>query len=616
MLPPPDSTRLKPLLLLTVSGPLLMLLLLTQLDSRAMRQQAERATIRRLRAIVQTIEADLTMQSGESDSLPASASRLKPLADSLFVRLQILKLGEQPRLLFDSQSGSSSGQQSERSSRITEDASTPAVIDWNARELFLARTSGSGDDQRRINGVWHTFVAIQLPQTGEKNLALRISAPTYSSSGSSNFGLMFAWFAGVVLAGLLASAAVLIYRRSQVSLDRLSATHRNIRRLTERDETLPGADARLPELVDAYAETSRRLESLISGNRSRIRELEQATAFLETVLEAMVEGVVVVDRQHRIAFANHAAAALLRIESTTAGIAGRPMLEIIRNPVVDQTLKRIDAGHDRIQTEFTLRGEQRILSLFATRLRGNVSGGAMLVLQDVTDLRRLENLRKDFVSNVSHELKTPLAGIQAYAETLLGGAIDDADACHRFVTRIQEQSDRLHDLVQDLLQLGRIEAGQEAFKLERVSIAESILTSVESQQPVAAGKNISIELQSTSADLFVKADRKGLQTVFDNLISNAVKYTPEAGRVQINWSQSDGQVQIDVIDSGVGIPSEHLPRIFERFYRVDEARSRDVGGTGLGLSIVKHLINEFGGSVDVQSEPGKGSTFTVRLPAA
>lgn len=610
MLPIPDSTRLKPLLALSIAGPLLLVIVLTQIQSRSLRKQSERTTVRRLRAIAQTVEEHFTARPDQAEAARETAARLNSLSDSLFVRLQIVDLTDSPQLLYDSRLESEdidwSGSQSQT-------ANSQIAIDGNLKELFLARTTVSGDDRRRINGVWQSFVAVRLDDVEKRTVILRVSSPTYSSPGDRTLDGVVAWFAVFVLIAVLAGAIVVLCRQSQLALSRLSATHRSIRRVSERDESHPAVEAKLPVLVDAYAEIARQLDLLVSGHRSRVSELEQATQFLETVLEAMVEGVVVVDREHRVAFANQAASELLAFDSAPTG---RPVLEVIRNPVVDQALKQIGEGHDRIQTEFTLRGEQRTLELFATQLRGSVSGGAMLVLQDVTDLRHLENIRKEFVSNVSHELKTPLAGIQAYAETLLSGAIDDPEACQRFVTRIQEQGNRLHDLVQDLLQLGRIEAGQEAFQLERVSVAETIQATVESQQPVATGKEISIELQSPSTDLFVRVDRKGLQTILDNLVGNAVKYTPESGQVRIQWSSSKNEVQIDVTDSGVGIASEHLPRIFERFYRVDEARSRDIGGTGLGLSIVKHLVNEFRGSIDVQSTPGQGSTFTVRLPVA
>jgi two-component system phosphate regulon sensor histidine kinase PhoR len=606
----PDSTRLKPLLLLTVSGPLLTLLLLAQLQSRSLREQSERAAVRRLRAIALSVEANLAVHSEQSLSDPETARRLTALARSLFVRLQLIELSEPPRLLYDSQTRST---EIDWEGRGGSGSIELGDIDSGLRELFLARTAGSGEDRRPGRDSWQSLAAVRLSRSDDRLVIIRASSETFPASAERTLATALLWLTGIALTLVLATGVILIHRKSQMTLRQLATMHRSIRRLTEHDDSLPAVEPRLSVLADAYALAARRIDQLVSGHRSRISELETATGFLETVLEAMVEGVLVVDRQQRVAFANQAAVRLL---GAAAAPAGRPVLEVVRHPIVDQTLRMIESGEDGVQSEFELRGEQRILSLYATRLRGNASGGAMLVLHDVTDLRRLENLRKEFVSNVSHELKTPLAGIQAYAETLLGGAIDDSAACHRFVTRIQEQGNRLNDLVQDLLQLGRIEAGQEAFQLERVSVAESILASVESQQPIAEVKQISIELQSPSADLFVRADRKGLQTIFDNLISNAVKYTPESGRIEIRWSRWRDRVQIDVADSGVGIASEHLPRIFERFYRVDEARSRDIGGTGLGLSIVKHLTSEFGGSIDVRSEPGHGSTFTLRLPAA
>lgn len=608
MLRIPDSTRLKPLLVLSLTIPLLMLVILSQSHNRAMREQVERATTRRLQAIARTAAASLSHMQVWPAADQRTIEYLDSVAESAFIRIQMIELSETLRLVYDSERK----QAADASERKHAGSADEDTIAWDHRELLLARTATGGVDQRQVGGTTVCFVSAPVTFSDDVRIALRISAPVIpgsSTPSTSATGIL----AGIVLTCTLAALTVLMCRQSQRGLARLAAAHRHIRRQLERDESLPGCLPRLTSLVTACEEAADRLDKLMSGQRTRISELEKATGFLETMLESMDEGVIVVDRDYRIAFANQAGISLLGASATPVG---RAVLEVVRNPAVDKTLKQLSVTQSPVQSEFELRSNHRILSLFATALPARGPGAAMLVLHDVTELRRLENLRKEFVANVSHELKTPLAGIQAYAETLLNGAIDDRDACGRFVKRIQEQCYRLSDLVQDLLQLGRIEAGQEAFQLERVCVADVVRTAVEAQQPVAGSKHVSIAVHAAAEDLFAIADHNGLQTIMNNLIGNAVKYTPDGGEIQVRWNRAEDQVRIDVIDSGVGISTEHLPRIFERFYRVDEARSRDIGGTGLGLSIVKHLVGEFGGSVSVTSQPGEGSTFSVFLPAA
>jgi two-component system phosphate regulon sensor histidine kinase PhoR len=256
------------------------------------------------------------------------------------------------------------------------------------------------------------------------------------------------------------------------------------------------------------------------------------------------------------------------------------------------------------------------LSVQVTPLPGNPCPGAVIVLHDTTELRRLERLRQEFVANVSHELKTPLSSIKAYAETLLNGALGDPENAQKFVGRIEEQADRLHALIQDMLSLARIESVQQPFVINPVNVEDVVRACVEDQRSRAEAKQIDISLDLPESALRVRADEEGLRIILSNLIDNAVKYTPEGGQVTVHWRSDGEMVSIDVIDSGIGISREDQSRVFERFYRVDKARSRELGGTGLGLSIVKHLAQAFGGAVDVQSSPGLGSTFSVHLPVA
>jgi two-component system phosphate regulon sensor histidine kinase PhoR len=266
--------------------------------------------------------------------------------------------------------------------------------------------------------------------------------------------------------------------------------------------------------------------------------------------------------------------------------------------------------------EFDVPWTHSTVAVVASKLPGNPCPGVVLVLHDVTELRRLENLRRDFVSNVSHELKTPLSAIAAYTETLLNGGLEDGDYGRLFVSRIAEQSDRLNSLILDLLELARIESGENDLSVDAVDVNEVLITSAEAHQAIAEPKQLTLKMLLSETPLFAQADSEGLRTIIDNLIGNAVNYTRPGGLVTIRSRRESSWIMIEVEDNGVGIAKEFQGRIFERFFRVDRARSREVGGTGLGLSIVKHLCQIFGGTIKVNSQVGKGSNFIVQLKVA
>jgi two-component system phosphate regulon sensor histidine kinase PhoR len=238
----------------------------------------------------------------------------------------------------------------------------------------------------------------------------------------------------------------------------------------------------------------------------------------------------------------------------------------------------------------------------------------MVVLHDMTELRRLENLRRELVANVSHELKTPLAAIKGYAETLRLGAVHDPENNLHFVRRIEEQADRLHELILDILQIARLESGQQAFEFVDVPLAEVIEQGCEQFAETAAARQVSLSAELPPRELTVWADDEGVRTILSNLIDNALKYTPAGGSVAVRAAADAASATLTIADTGIGIAEQDQQRIFERFYRADKARSRELGGTGLGLSIVKHLAQSFGGHVSVESQPGGGSTFRVQLP--
>jgi two-component system phosphate regulon sensor histidine kinase PhoR len=300
----------------------------------------------------------------------------------------------------------------------------------------------------------------------------------------------------------------------------------------------------------------------------------------------------------------------------------RPLQDVIRNPDLRRfALLAIDC-REPVEDDLVLRGARdRIIRLRGTALRDlSGEGGAVIVLNDVTDMKRLENVRRDFVANVSHELKTPIASIKGFVETLLDGAADDPADRRRFLDIVARQADRLESIIEDLLSLSRIEQSEEAGNLPRepVPIAELLAAVTADCLPRAADRSIRLEL-SCPDSLVAEVNAPLLEQAVINLVDNAIKYSEPGRTVRLSADEEPAAaggpaVRIMVEDEGCGIDGEHLPRLFERFYRVDEARSRKLGGTGLGLSIVKHIVQAHDGTVAVQSEPGKGSTFTIRLP--
>lgn len=368
-----------------------------------------------------------------------------------------------------------------------------------------------------------------------------------------------------------------------------------------------------------FAALARTFNGMSERLAESFAQLAQDRERLLAILSGMVEGVVAFDNDQRVLFANDRAAALLGFPAEQS--VGRKLWEVTRQPAVGEMVARAFAGPGPQRQELDWAGPAvKSLAVYVSRLPGPDSPGAVMVLHDTTDLRRLERLRQDFVANVSHELKTPLANIKSSVEVLLDGAADDPAARAGFLSEIDGQADRLHALILDLLVLARVESGDAGLEFERVPLEDAIHACLDRHRTRAEAKGQAfggVALGACPAGLAVWADEEALAQILDNLVDNAIKYTPRGGRVTVRWqAASAAEVAVEVEDTGVGIPERDQPRVFERFYRVDKARSREVGGTGLGLAIVKHLAQAMKGAVRVASAVGKGSTFRVTLPRA
>jgi two-component system phosphate regulon sensor histidine kinase PhoR len=414
------------------------------------------------------------------------------------------------------------------------------------------------------------------------------------------------WLTAAFVIAIATLAAWYVARRMAKPLEELS---RHIR-LVAMSVGQPLAVSQARDDVSALAQTIDQMQLSLAR---RLADVQSQSQRLTSVLSNMAEGVLAAAPDTTVLLANDSARALLDFAAPNP--VGRSLLEITRARPVSEALKQALDTADPVETEFESPGmPRRTLSLRAARLPGEPCPGVLIVLHDRTELRRLENLRHELVANVSHELKTPLAAIKGYAETLRLGAIHDTEHNLLFLHRIEEQADRLHELILNMLQIARLEAGHAAFDMVDRDVRSLLENCVQQFVATAAAKDVALAVELPDDELIVPSDAEALQTIVNNLIDNALKYTSSGGRVIVRASGTATTVAIQVDDTGIGIPEGELTRIFERFYRVDKARSRELGGTGLGLSIVKHLAQAHGGVVSVVSELGKGSTFRVELP--
>jgi two-component system, OmpR family, phosphate regulon sensor histidine kinase PhoR len=412
-----------------------------------------------------------------------------------------------------------------------------------------------------------------------------------------------------LFAALLALAVGLSVSRALTS---------RVRRLKRAAEGLLGAEAQpagLSDPNDDLGSLERSLTGVGHELRGLVSNLRFESARREAILGGMAEGVLAVDPDLKVTFCNQALLAAIGFRGGSR-FEGFGLLQLVRDPALYEMIRSVRATGEPAKLRFHLSADTpRTFEAQATPLAMPSGRGVIAIFHDITDLERLEQVRKDFVANVSHELRTPLAGIIGYADTLLDGALDDTANRQKFVEIIRANAVRLGSIAADLLVLSELESGadHEADVVSVRAALESGLLTVDSEARDRRVHLIREEMQ----DLYVAGSRLRLEQAFLNLLANAIKFNRSEGEVRVRITQNDdGRIAVMISDTGVGIPSQDLPRIFERFYRVDKARSRQVGGTGLGLSIVKHVIERMNGTVTVDSQVGRGTTFQVLLPAA
>jgi two-component system phosphate regulon sensor histidine kinase PhoR len=362
---------------------------------------------------------------------------------------------------------------------------------------------------------------------------------------------------------------------------------------------------------DEFGQLARVLNQAASGIQEQFAAATRERARFSAVLSAMEDGLLAVDHKGIVLLANDA----LSRSHNLAGATGTHYLEVFRQAEIGALIDEVLTSGERRTEEIDLAGSGRSFVLVGVPFPASPgeAHGAVITFNDVSERRRVDRIRRDFVANASHELRTPLTSIRGFVEALEDGGLEEPETAKRFLSRIRANADRMAALVDDLLELSRLESGALAPTLEPLDCSAVAADVVASFAKIAARKSIRLEARDAPTPL-VSGDSDRLRRILEHLVDNALKYTPDGGQVTVHVAPGDGGALVSVEDTGPGISSEHLPRLFERFYRVDTARSRELGGTGLGLSIVKHLAESMGASVRVRSKPGKGSTFEVRLP--
>jgi two-component system phosphate regulon sensor histidine kinase PhoR len=437
-------------------------------------------------------------------------------------------------------------------------------------------------------------------------MVLRFAVPLETADqvlGSFRRSLWVASFIILLVAGV---ASLLVSLGFSERVERLREFSRRVAEGDFRPLPGDGSGDALEALGASLNQTAARMDRTI-------RTLTEERNLSSAILGSMVEGVAVVNGAERLVFANQSFADILELDAPTR--SGSALVEVVRQTEMIEAVRRVLGGEPRVEAEImtgTLR--QHFFAATVAAVRAGDTSGAVVVLHDITDLRKLERVRRDFVANVSHEFKTPLTAIQGFSETLLGGAIDDPQNRERFLGIILEHSRRLARLTDDLLKLSKMDADRLELEIRRVSVAELIESCLETAQHRARGKDIRISVKLPAGLPDIAGDRRRLAEILQNLLDNATQYTLAGGQITLSAEARDAEAIFTVSDTGIGIPKTDQPRIFERFYRVDAARSREAGGTGLGLAIAKHLVEVHGGRIWVDSEVGQGSQFHFSIP--
>ena len=476
-------------------------------------------------------------------------------------------------------------------------------------EIREALESGMGKAVRHSPTLGRdlVYLAALQPTMDGADMVIRFSIPLENLDRALADFQRSLWIASVIIVILAAGVSLLFFRRISSRIERLKDFSGRIASGNFRRLPLDRKNDELTDLSNTLNQTAQKLDTTI-------QILTEGRNQSAAVLSSTEEGIVVISPDQKVIFCNPAFCRALRIEEKDW--KDRPVVEVVPNVDLINLIQKACSANKTVTSEIVV-GSVHTKSFAVTVtpvLSDDTPEGSVMVLHDISDLRRLERIRRDFIANISHEFKTPLTAIQGFTETLLNGALDDRDVSRRFLDIIMNHSIRLRQLTDDLLKLSQIEAGELQLKYQPFVISDLIDPCIELARPSIDQKHIALETNYDQDIPVIQGDVFRLQQALQNLIDNAVFFTPPGGRISVKAHVQSSEIAISVTDTGTGIPQAEQERIFERFYRADSARSREEGGTGLGLSIAKHLIEAHGGRIRVHSEVGVGSTFSLYIP--
>ncbi|MBP6704401.1 MAG: HAMP domain-containing protein [Vicinamibacteria bacterium] len=473
-------------------------------------------------------------------------------------------------------------------------------------EVRKALSEGEGDDERLSNTAHEDqmYVAARIRHQG-RLLGVARASLSLARVQTRSFELQRSL--GIALLAVLALASGLAWWLSRPLAAPMSRILDGARAMARGE-----LDRRIREdRDDEFGQLARVLNQAAFGIQEQFAAATRERARFSAVLSAMEDGLLAVDHRGIVLLANEA----LSRSHKLVGSTGTHYLEVFRQAEIGDLINQVLTSGERRTAEVNLSGSGRSFVLVGVPFPAapGEAHGAVITFNDVSERQRVDRIRRDFVANASHELRTPLTSIRGFVEALEDGGMEEPETAKRFLSRIRANADRMASLVDDLLELSRLESGAQPPSLEELDCAAVVADVVASFAKIAGRKSITLSARASPVPPVV-GDSDRLRRVLEHLVDNALKYTPDGGRVSVQVEPQGAGASVSVHDSGPGIGPEHLPRLFERFYRVDTARSRELGGTGLGLSIVKHLAESMGASVLVTSVPGQGSTFAVRLP--
>lgn len=477
------------------------------------------------------------------------------------------------------------------------------------KEVQQAIQGKTGEDVRFSSTLKMNFLYIAVPSIHE-GIIIRVSVPLVQLNRIDSQIWLYCILG--ILAGLLLTTLLALWFTSSIT--------KPIRELTYAAKNISGGNYSKRVSIksrDEFSELAATFNEMAGELDKTMADLKDKNMKFDSIMNSMTNSFVAVDSNLRIILINSIASRFFGIG--TEDIIGCKLIEVIRNHQINEILQQVIADDSSSVSEISIgMPEEGIFRVYASPIRSagsaKANSGGIITIHDITAVKKLEQIRTDFVSNVTHELKTPLTSIRGFVETLRSGAVNDTDVTAKFLEIIDIEAERLTMLINDILQLSEIENRVSDTNISVNKLSEIIAEVISILQVSADKKGVKLIMEA-EYNINIKANRDRIKQMLINLIDNAINYNVENGTVRISAKKADGRIAIIVADTGIGIAQQHLPRIFERFYRVDKGRSRNMGGTGLGLSIVKHIVNLYDGDIKVESEPGKGTEFIIHLPA-